>query len=70
MFCIETSRCVSLNYVSRLASFGGGAKMMVIGASLLACTMWQTDLGSGSGCDASFDSFMDPSGYIQNVGVW
>jgi len=59
---------VSSKRVSRLASFRGGAKHDT--RSLAARLYHVTALGSGSDIAGRFDSNINPSGSIQNVGFW
>ena len=58
---------VSVKRVSKLASFRGGAENDDI-QSLAARLYHVTASGSGSDFGAGFDSFINPTGSIQNVG--
>lgn len=74
-FCIEASKPVSSNgggvsamRVSRLASFMGGAENDDV-RSLAARLYHVTGSGSGSNFAASYDSDINRSDFIHNVGV-
>ena len=74
--CAEASKRVSSSgvgvptkRVSRPASLRGGAKNDDV-RSLAARLYHVTASGSGSGVGARFNSDMNPSGFIPDVGCW